>query len=448
MFSPISQAGAKKRRVDWMFLSAIAGLVCIGSIMILSSASPLPHFPAILHRHFLALGLGTSLFLVGHGLNYQVYQDQARAIYAFAIALLVAVLVVGVTQRGHKAWFHLGFVTFQPSELARICLILALANEIDRRQRRIEDLPTVLCVLAFAVPVMALILKQPDLTTVMTFFPLVAAMLFCAGANLIHLLALLGFNAVAIAVPMFIIFLQVHFPDAPPGSLSALALQALSFGPGLAVLIACTATACYLAWRLAVMTHSQPNPVVFSVVAVILSTGIFCGSLANRELKGYQRSRISSYFAPESDIQGTAYHVQQSQVAIGSGGIWGKGLFSGTQAQLGFLPERHTDFIFSVVGEELGFFGGIGVLSLYLLLIWRIVAAACLARDYFGFLVCCGIACLLSSSLILNVGMCLGLLPVAGMPLPLVSYGGSSLMITLWALGIVGNVYARRYSLL
>ena len=129
-----------------------------------------------------------------------------------------------------------------------------------------------------------------------------------------------------------------------------------------------------------------------------------------------------------------------------SGGLWGKGAFSGTQSQLGFLPERHTDFIYAVIGEEMGFLGGMSVLGLYLLLLWRIVNTARLARDRYGYMVCCGFAAVYGFYLLLNVGMCVGLVPVAGVPLPLLSYGGSSLAVTLFSMGIVANIYSRRYA--
>ena len=163
---------------------------------------------------------------------------------------------------------------------------------------------------------------------------------------------------------------------------------------------------------------------------------------------GYQRNRFVAWIAPQSDTQGASYNVIQSQIAVGSGGMWGKGLFSGTQSQLGFLPERHTDFVFANVGEEMGFWGTSLILGLYMVLLWRIVAAARQARDRYGYLVCAGLASTLAFQLTLNVGMCVGLMPVAGVPLPLVSYGGSSLFVTLWTLGIVANIYARRYALL
>ena len=190
------------------------------------------------------------------------------------------------------------------------------------------------------------------------------------------------------------------------------------------------------------------NVFFFVAVPIILSAGVISGIAVNAKMKSYQRNRFVAYVAPQADIQGAAYHVRQGQIAIGSGGPWGKGLFNGTQSQLGFLPERHTDFIFAVVGEEMGFVGAITIVGLYLLLIYRIVTIGKAARDRYGFLVCSGLATMFCFELVLNVGMCLGLMPVAGIPLPLISYGGSSLVITLWSLGIVANIYSRRYALL
>jgi rod shape determining protein RodA len=202
------------------------------------------------------------------------------------------------------------------------------------------------------------------------------------------------------------------------------------------------------AWYLAGMMRLRLRPIIFIAIPIIFSAGLLSGIAVNAKLKGYQRNRFVAYVAPQEDIQGAAYHVHQSEIAIGSGGLLGKGLFAGTQSQLGFLPERHTDFIYAVVGEEMGFWGTMGILGLYLLLVWRVVTAARAARDAYGYLVCCGFASMFGFALTLNIGMCLAVIPVAGIPLPLISYGGSSLAITLWSLGIVANIYARRYALL
>lgn len=445
---PIKAEPGMKGRVDWVFIGAAGGLVLMGTLAMLSAASPLPYYDQVLQRHFIALSCGSLLFLFGLGFNYQIFQDQSRVLYAFALGLLIVVLLFGATRRGHKAWLALPLLTFQPSELARICVILVLADFLDARARRILEFQTVFLALLIVGPMMILILKQPDFATTLTFFPMLLGMLFCAGADLAHISALMGFGFVALSLPLVYTYCQVHYPQSPAGSLPHFILQTSRFGATTALVLGGLAALGALAWRLSVMARQHVKPVFYVAIPVILGAGFVSGIVLNRQLKGYQRNRFVAYVAPQADIQGASYHVHQSQIAIGSGGILGKGLFSGTQSQLGFLPERHTDFIYAVVGEEMGFAGTMGILALYLLLIWRIVVAGRSARDRYGFLVCSGLASMLAFELVLNVGMCLGLMPVAGIPLPLVSYGGSSLVITLLSLGIVANIYARRYSLL
>lgn len=445
---PIKTESGVRGRVDWWFAAAAGGLVVLGTIAILSAASPIPYYGQIVQRHFMALFAGTLLFLLGLGFNYQIFQDQAKAIYGLALVMLVAVLLIGITQRGHKAWFHLSFLTFQPAELARICVILVLAAFLDYRAGRISEFATVFQALALLAPVMVLILKQPDFSTTLTFFPVLLGMLFCAGASLPHILSVVGYGLVAIGMPLLYTFCQVRYPQALPGSAPHFILQTSRLGMAAVLVLSGIALASLAAWRLSILMRLQARAVYFIAIPLILGAGLVSGILVNRQLKGYQRNRFVAYVAPEADIQGAAYHVHQSQIAIGSGGVVGKGLFAGTQSQLGFLPERHTDFIYAVVGEEMGFLGAMGILALYFLLIWRIVAAGRLARDRYGYLVCCGLATMFAFELVLNVGMCVGLMPVAGIPLPLISYGGSSLVITMWSLGIVANIYSRRYALL
>lgn len=445
---PIKAESGTKGRIDWYFIMAGVGLLMLGTIAMLSAAWPLPYYTAILQRHFLALGFGLFLFLFSIGFNYQIFQDQARIVYGIALSLMIAVLLFGSTLRGHRAWFHIAFINFQPAELSRIAIILVLADILDKRTRRASELSTVLIVLAAAAPIMLLMLKQPDFSSALTFVPVILGMLFCAGADFGHLLAVLGFGCVTVSVPLLAIFCQARYASASNGSLPRLIMQATHFGWQSWILIAIFAVLGFLAWRLSLLLRLHSRATVFIAAPVIMSAGLLCGSFINRQMKAYQRNRFLAYVAPQTDMQGAAYNVIQSQIAIGSGGLWGKGLFSGTQAQLGFLPERHTDFIYADVGEEMGFLGTAAILALYMILISRIVAAARLARDRYGYLVCCGLASMFAFEMTLNVGMCVGLMPVAGIPLPLISYGGSSLVITLWSLGIVANIYARRYALL
>lgn len=165
-------------------------------------------------------------------------------------------------------------------------------------------------------------------------------------------------------------------------------------------------------------------------------------------LDDYQIKRLTNFVNPMADISGSGYQVFQSIIGIGSGGLWGKGLYQGTQNQLGFLPEQHTDFIFAVIGEELGLIGGALVILLYMLLIWRIMAAASQSKDRYGSLIATGVAAMLFFHVLENIGMTMGVMPVTGIPLPFVSYGGSSLMTNLMAIGFVLNVGMRRQTIM
>lgn len=435
-------------RVDWTFVFAVVGLVAAGTVSMLSAASATMFYSAILQKHFVALALGAVLFSVTLAFNYQIFQDQSKVLYAIALVLMTAVLVIGTAARGHRAWIRLPGFSFQPAELARVLVVLVLADFLDRRALRVQDVSTVLLSLGIAAPVMFLILKQPDFSTALTFLPMITGMLFCAGADLFQLLFVFGYGALTLAVPLVYTLCQVRFPNAMPGSLPSLVLATAQMGwATLAVVLALGAMSA-LAWRLATWMRLQVKLAAFVALPIVVSGALLTGIAINRQMKGYQRNRFVAFVAPRSDVQGAAYNVIQSKVAIGSGGVWGKGLFSGTQSQLGFLPERHTDFIFADVGEEMGFVGAALILGLYMVVLWRIVTAARQARDRYGYLVCAGLASMFAFVMLLNIGMCVGLMPVAGIPLPLISYGGSSLVINLWSLGIVANIYARRYALL
>jgi len=446
--TPVKAPSTLSGRVDWTFVAAVAGLVTAGTLAIMSAANGTSFYAAIVEKHFIALALGGVLFALTLAFNYQVFQDQSKVMYGVGLVLMVAVLLVGTTMRGHRAWLRLASFSFQPAELARVLVVLTLADFLDKRARRIQDFSTVLMALGVAAPIMLLILKQPDFSTALTFLPMITGMLFCAGADMIHLLFVFGYGALTLSVPLVYTLCAVRFPNAPSGSLPAVILATSKMGwATLAVVLGLVALSA-LVWRVATWMRLQVKPLAFLVMPLIVSGALLTGIAINKQMKSYQRNRFVAFVAPKSDVQGAAYNVIQSKVAVGSGGVWGKGLFSGTQSQLGFLPERHTDFIFATIGEEMGFMGAGLVLALYMLVLWRIVTAARLARDRYGYLVCAGLASMYAFVMMLNIGMCVGLMPVAGIPLPLISYGGSSLVINLWSLGIVANVYARRYALL
>lgn len=441
-------SSSNKSRLDGLFLFSVAALVILGSMAVSSAVRPLAYYHQALARHFIALGFGILLFFAAANFVYEVYEDQSMTVYGIVMAILIAVLMIGSVHKGHRSWIQIGFFTFQPSEFARLGLILVLAAVLDRRGSQIDHLSTIMSAIAVFIPIAALIIKQPDFSMTLTLFPIFFGMLFCAGAIWEHLAVFLGFGISAALMPFLYIFLSVYYPQPRSMSIPSIILAIFHFKLAAFFAVLVLGLICAGAWYLGVLMRKRLRVSVFILSWIVLASGMLTGITVSQKLKGYQRSRFTSYIDPSSDLRGSAYHVRQSQIAIGSGGVWGKGLFAGTQSQLGFLPERHTDFIYAVVGEETGFIGSALVLGLYLLMIGRIVRTGVIARDRYGYLVCSGIATMFALDLFLNVGMCLGLMPVAGIPLPLVSYGGSSLMASLWSLGIVANIGKRRYALL
>lgn len=320
---------------------------------------------------WVVLGTGAAAWLALRA-DYRQLLRLAPYLYAGNLVVLALVLVLGDSAGGARSWFRLGPLSFQPSELSKLVLILTLARHLADGWP-CDTLGKLAKAGLHVAPLLALLLLQPDLGTALVFLGVLGAMVFLAGARPRHLLgAAAGGAAVA----------------------------------GLAV---------WLSLR--------------GVVQV---------------LKPYQLQRLLAFLSPGADPRGAGYNVIQSQIAIGSGQLAGRGLLEGSQTQLDFLPARHTDFIFSVVGEELGFVGAASLLAAYFFLLRRILRAGELARDRSGALIAGGVAAMLLVHLVINVGMATGLFPVTGLPLPFVSYGGSFLVTSLAGVGLVEGVYSRR----
>ena len=356
---------------DWMLLLVVLGISLIGLLNIYSTgfnqAYAKQEFLYVKQIQWIAIGL--VFMTAAFSVDYRFISRYAYLIYGFSILLLLVVFFYGYATRGSQRWILFGGFSFQPSELVKLTLILALAkyfeNHHSNESYRLRDLgiPLLITLVPFA-----LILKQPDLGTAMI------------------LLIIFG---------SFILFIGVHWKS--------------------------------LAWSAL-------------VGLVLIPAGWFV-------LKDYQRDRIMTFVNPEGDPLGSGYHVIQSIIAIGSGGITGKGFLKGTQTQLRFLPERHTDFVFSVFAEEWGLLGGMVLLVLFMSLILWGLKIALHARDYIGTLIAVGITALIFWEVFINIGMVLGILPVVGIPLPFLSYGGSSMVILMTCVGLLMNVSMRRFIL-
>ncbi len=344
-------------RLDHLQLVLAAGLLGLG-LMTLYSASRTEFLSQLA-----GLGVGAIACAGLAALDYHRLARAARHLYGASLLLLLAVEVAGRTAYGAQRWIRVGGVQVQPSELAKLGVLIALACYLSSRERMGTKEMAVAA--AIGVPPTILVLHQPDLGTAIVFVALVLGMLFLAGA-----------------------------PRLPLAALVAAGLAALP-----------------------VLSHL---------------------------LHGYQRKRLETFLDPASDPLGAGYNLAQARLAVGAGGMFGQGWLHGAQGRLGYVPERTSDFAFAVYAEQFGLAGCLVLLALFAALVLRLLHSAAIAPDRLGRLLCCGAAVVLFTQVFQNVGMNIGLTPVAGIPLPFISHGGSALVTQLATLGIVQSVMLRR----
>ncbi len=350
---------------DWFWFLALLALSGAGVAAIWSTTEG-TSLNSYFGKQIIYVCCGLLVFLTVLYFDYHIFCDFITFIYIAGMSVLVLVLIIGRTIHSNKSWIDIGVFSFQPSELMKILVIIALAkyySELDKEYLGLRELMiggAIVFVPAFMV------VLQGDLGTAVTFFPIYAVLSCLAGIKKKHVVVLLIF--VAVAAP--------------------------------------------LAWFL---------------------------------LRGYQKGRIENVFNPASDPHRMGYQTIQSEIAIGSGRFLGKGFKQGSQGHLGFLPARHTDFVFAVLSEEKGFVGSITILGLFLFLSFRLFRTAREAKDKIGSMIVVGVLALLLFHVVINVGMVEGLLPIAGIPLPFVSAGGSSLISYFAAMSLCMGIRMRRY---
>ena len=433
----------RRKRMDYLLLLGMLGLVAVGALCIMSAVNSLSWANSIVRTHIVALGVGVIAFFVGWSFNYQIYNEQYKPLYGFILTLLIGVLLFGSYQRGSRSWFVLPFFSMQPSEICRVCTILVAAAFLDRRRRKVGEVSSLFGLGLLLAPVFGLIMMQPDFSSVVVTLPALLVLLYCAGANMFFLSMGVLFVAVAGFFTISWTYLYLN-PTLTDNWFFHLFYQ---LGHNVWYILGFTAfimLMSYAVWWFFKQLRYLVHPIYFIVATLVVFAGLFGGMFVDHQMKPHQRKRIETFLAPRSDPRGAGYNVLQAQIAMGAGGAWGKGLFSGTQSRLGFVPEKHTDFILAVVGEELGLWGTCLVLGLYLLILGRIVFIGYTSSDRYGYLVCSGIFGMFLTYMLVNFGMLIGIVPVAGIPLPFISYGGSNLVASLWALGVVQSVYARR----
>ncbi|KNA30166.1 cell wall shape-determining protein [Pantoea ananatis] len=360
--SPQKRSIWMRMHIDPLFMLIILALLTFSAIVIWSASG---QDLGMMERKLGQIAMGLIIMLVLAQVPPRVYEGWAPYLYIVSVILLVAVDAFGQISKGAQRWLDLGFIRFQPSEIAKIAVPLMVARFINR-----DVCPPTL--------------KNTAIALVLIFLP---TLLVAAQPDL-------GTSILVAASGLFVLFLSG------------------------------------MSWKL--------------IGIAVLLVAAFIPILWFFLMHDYQRDRVMMLLDPESDPLGAGYHIIQSKIAIGSGGLRGKGWLHGTQSQLEFLPERHTDFIFAVLAEELGLVGVLLLLVLYLLLIMRGLIVAARAQTTFGRVMAGGLMLILFVYVFVNIGMVSGILPVVGVPLPLVSYGGSALIVLMAGFGIVMSIHTHR----
>jgi rod shape determining protein RodA len=361
-------------------------------------------------QHWVIGAIGTVIALVFARLDYKLLLSFHWVIYGLTCLSLLAVKFVGTSALGAQRWITIAGFNVQPSEFAKLGLIISLAALLHHRPA--SSVILTLRTLAITVIPWGLVFAQPDLGTALVFGAITLGMLYWGNAH--------GGWIILMLSPLVSgILLNIPLP----------------FGASIGLWIVWTIAMGLVAWL------TLPNPVLSTIlsVSVNLSAGAL-GHILWGLLHDYQRDRLILFLDPDKDPLGGGYHLIQSRIAIGAGQLWGKGLNHGTQTQLNFIPEQHTDFIFSAVGEEFGFIGCFLLMVGFWLLCVRLIKVANATQDSFGSLLCLGVFSMLVFQVAINVGMTIGLAPVTGIPLPWLSYGRSALLTNFMAIGLVESV--------
>lgn len=390
-------------------------------------------------RQLFFLGSGLALMIGVSFVNYKKIAEHYWILFAVCISLLLYVIVFGKVVNGSRRWIDFGIISLQPSEFVKVLMVVVIAQFLDKNRDKLREWKT-LAMLAGIVglPIM-LIFLQPDLGTALVFIPMTMAMIFVGGFDGKYFAGLLIMGTLAVSIPLWLSYNQMIHSE------PSLLIQILSnsfYLLFLAVFFLFVAGLIFLV-NLGMRNITLGNIAFF---AFIVSIGLlFALAIQHVLLKEYQRERLLAFLNPHLNKWDFGYNVIQSQITVGSGGILGKGFAQGAQGQLGFLPSRSTDFIFSVIGEELGFLGSGLIVVVFLLFVLRMLKVARGAKDRLGGLIAVGILTKFAMQIFINIGMTIGVAPVTGIPLPFLTYGGSALWTSLLAIGLLFNVDMRRY---
>jgi rod shape determining protein RodA len=387
-------------------------LLLVGGVVIFSATQTITGDTGdLFYKQLFWFSLGLAVLFGISFIPTRSLQRSAYILYGLSIIGLILVMFIGKAGQGAERWLSFGFIRFQPSEFAKIATILAVSKLLSDKYADVNRFKYFAMTIGIILLPAFLIVEQPDLGTSLVFLALIIPTLFWAGLNWFYIFVIITPILVIIASFTFWAFLIV--------------MLIISF----------------------ILFYSRRKPLVIAAVFTLnIAVGIVTPYLWG-QLRPYQQQRIVTFINPEKDPKGSGYQIIQSQVAIGSGGITGKGYLNGSQTHLRFLPAQHTDFIFSVIGEEFGFIGCAFVLLLFLLLILRLIFLTALVRDSFETMILIGVVTIIFFHVVINIGMTIGMAPVTGLPLPFISYGGSFLLTNMTMIGIVIGIVKNKVGL-
>ncbi|MDR0403908.1 MAG: rod shape-determining protein RodA [Treponema sp.] len=390
-------------------------------------------------RQIIWAAAGVVIALALSMVNFRRIYDFSLYLYFGTLLLLVYTCLFGRMVSGARAWIGIGGFGIQPSEFAKITTILFLARHLDstKRGQNVMRRFIVSCLIVF-VP-MVLILLQPDFGTSLVFIPILLAMTFVGGIALRYV-AFLGGCIVVTGIMMVLPLWQETILEGKFPSVMIL-MNGRFILIGILALLAISLISFYGFRR-----YKKPY---FYWICYIAAIGIFslpASFISHKVLKDYQIMRLIVFLDPNVDPRGSGWHIIQSMTAIGSGGFMGKGFLNGTQSHYRFLPQQSTDFIFSIFTEEWGFLGGVLVIALFLLICMRLIRIINVTSDTFGAYIAAGLAAMYSFHFLINVGMAMGVMPITGIPLHFMSYGGSALISAMAGIGIALSIHIRRFN--
>jgi len=355
------------RNFDWPLIATVAGVTAIGLCMVYSASrqAGTGEVSAYFVRQLVWVAIALVALIAAVAIDYHIVLSLTPIVYIGVIGALAWVLVAGHMAQGARRWLGFGPLHIQPSEMAKLALVLILVKYFDALRERVRKFHMFCGALLLAASLGVFIVLQPDLGTALVFVPVVLVMLYLGGCRIWHM-------------------------------------------------------------------------------AALCICGILASPLLWMGLKDYQQRRLVAFINPAADPLGSGYQSLQSEIAIGSGGIFGKGWMQGTQSRLRYLPAQHTDFIFSVFAEEWGLIGSLFLLALYAVILWRATRLAVEARDFSGQMLAGGLTALLAVHVVINIAVTTRMMPVTGLPLPFMSYGGSFMLTMAVCIGLVLNVGVRR----